>query len=99
MDKYFLGAHRNSEAIECCYMTNRPEFPSVGSLSHKLSLITGKGKLSSGKFAHTIYDKTMFFVFVLLDLDIESCYCLDISTTSSKTKNWNCWHLNHCKDQ
>lgn len=65
MDKYFLGAHRNSEASECCCMTNRPEYPSVGSLSHKLSLIIGKGKLSLGNFAHMISDKTMFFIFAL----------------------------------
>lgn len=82
MDKYFLGADRNSDAIECSCTTNRPEFPSVGSLSHKLSLITAKEKLSSGKFAHTTYDKNMFFIFVLLDQAIKSCCCLDISTTS-----------------
>lgn len=82
MNKYFIGAHRNSEATECCYMTNRPEFPSVGSLSHKLSLIIYKGKLLTGNFAHTISDKNTFFIFVFFDQAINSCCCSDISTTS-----------------
>lgn len=102
MDKYFLGAHRNSEASEwatqCGCMTNRPEFPSMGSLSHKLSLIIGKRKLSSGNFAHTISDKNTFFIFVLFDqvmLLLRYFYYL----IKNEKLNWTIDILNQCKDQ